>query len=74
MAVPSGLENRLFRNQTDQLFSEAPTEGHSKTTESAKLAEDRKKLETERVPCGADPECQLPVKTESKHSSQENHS
>ena len=37
MSVPSGSENRLFRNQTDQLFSKVPMEGHSKTTESVKF-------------------------------------
>ena len=37
MSVPSGSENRLFRNQTDQLFSKVQTEGHSKTTESVKF-------------------------------------
>ena len=30
MAVSSGSENRLFRNQTDQFFSEVPTDGHGK--------------------------------------------
>ena len=45
-SVPSHSENRLFRNQTDQFFSEVPTEGHSKIRERQILAEDRKRPET----------------------------
>ena len=33
MSVPSGLENRFFRNLTDQFNSEMRTEEHSKIME-----------------------------------------
>ena len=45
MSVPSGSENRLFRNQTDQFFSEVPTEGHEKRQVWLKIGHNLKRYD-----------------------------
>ena len=45
MSVPNASENRLFRNQMDQFFSEVPTEDTPRQRKASHLAENRKQPE-----------------------------